>query len=136
MGRRQRQRRREGAADGQSGRPANQAAASEGAYPDDEGNELVLRGVLSPATRREYATVLAGRSNAPGGEAAREDAWHRAVEFLFERLAVRWVIAGAPLTGQRELLGRLRMASPEERTWVREVLRRHCAEHFPDVQAP
>jgi hypothetical protein len=28
------------------------------------------------------------------------------------------------------------MASPAEREWVREVMRRHCAEHFPDVAAP
>jgi hypothetical protein len=27
-------------------------------------------------------------------------------------------------------------ASPEERAWVRDVLREHCAEHFPDVKAP
>jgi hypothetical protein len=54
---------------------------------------------------------------------------------LFERLAVRWVIAEVPVTGQRELLARLRIASSEERAWVRDVLRRHCAEHFPDVHA-
>jgi hypothetical protein len=49
---------------------------------------------------------------------------------------VRWVIAGSQIDRQRELLGRLRMASREERAWVREALREHCAEHFPDVQAP
>ncbi len=58
------------------------------------------------------------------------------VELLFERLAVRWVIAGAPIERQRELLARFRVASPEERAWVRAALREHCAEHFPDVQAP
>ncbi len=58
------------------------------------------------------------------------------MEFLFERLAVRWEIAGAPIKRQRELLARFRAAGPEERAWIRVVLREHCAEHFPDVQAP
>jgi hypothetical protein len=82
----------------------------------------------------QYAQTLAGT----GGRASdtQEDAWQRAVELLFERLAVRWVIAGAPIERQRELLARLRVASPEERAWVRGALREHCAEWFPDVAAP
>jgi hypothetical protein len=99
-------------------------------YTDAEGNILTLRGSLTAATRQEYANVLTGNP------LSREDAWHRAVEFLFERLAVRWEIAGVPIKRQRELLKRFRAASPEERTWIRQVLREHCAEHFPDVQAP
>jgi hypothetical protein len=91
---------------------------------------LTLRGSLTPAARREYAETLAG------SPLSREDAWQRATELLFERLAVRWEIAGAPITRQRELLARLRAASAAERTWVRDALREHCAEHFPDVQAP
>jgi hypothetical protein len=106
-------------------------------YTDAHGATLTLRGVLSPATRREYADVLAGSgSHPPRPSATQEDAWQRAVELLFERLAVRWVIAGAPIERQRELLLRFRAASPEERAWIRNVLRDHCAEHFPDVQAP
>ncbi len=102
-------------------------------YTDPEGNVLTLRGALTAATRRQYAEALTS-----GGRAAstQEDVWHRAVELLFEHLAVRWEIAGAPIERQRELLARLRVASPEERTWVRGVLREHCAEHFPDVKAP
>jgi hypothetical protein len=101
-------------------------------YTDPDGNTLTLRGSLTPATRGQYAEVLAG-----GGPAAtREDAWQRAVEFLFERLAVRWEIAGAPIDRQHELLARFRAAGPAERAWVREALREHCSEHFPDVQAP
>ncbi len=103
-------------------------------YADADGNVLTLRGVLTPATRVEYARTLAGAGAAAA--ATREDAWQRAVELLFERLAVRWTIAGAALERQRELLLRFRAASPAERTWVRDTLRRHCAEHFPDVQAP
>ena len=108
-------------------------------YSDAQGNVLTLRGSLTPAARREYSETLAG-AGAQAGEAraaaTREDAWQRAVELLFERLAVRWVIAGAPIDRQRELLMRLRAATPAERAWVRETLREHCAEHFPDVSAP
>jgi hypothetical protein len=28
------------------------------------------------------------------------------------------------------------VASQEERRWIRDVLREHLAEHFPDLQAP
>jgi hypothetical protein len=99
-------------------------------YTDPEGNVLTLRGSLTPGARREYARTLASNP------LSREDAWQRAVELLFERLAVRWEIAGAPIDRQRELLARFRAASQGERAWVREVLRAHCAEHFPDVNAP
>jgi hypothetical protein len=103
-------------------------------YTDAEGNVLKLRGTFTPAARREYAETLAGGGGRPA--ASREDAWHRAQELLFERLAVRWIIADAPIDRPRELLGRLRVATTAERAWVREVLRKHCEEHFPDVKAP
>ncbi len=103
-------------------------------YTDAEGNVLKLRGTFTPAARREYAETLAGGGGRPA--ATREDAWHRAQELLFERLAVRWIIADVPIDRPRELLGRLRVATTAERAWVREVLREHCAEHFPDVRAP
>jgi hypothetical protein len=41
-----------------------------------------------------------------------------------------------PVERQDELLARLRIASPQERAWVRRALAEHCAEHFPDVQTP
>jgi hypothetical protein len=102
-------------------------------YTDAEGNVITLRGSLSPASRAEYARASSGAGRPA---ATSEDNWHRAVEFLFERLAVRWVISGVPIERQRELLARLRMASGQERAWIRTVLREHCAEHFPDVEAP
>jgi len=129
MGRRSRRRDRD------RDRPAA-PAAPDAEYADPEGNVLVLRGSLPPRARREYARTLAGEGRVAGGEAAREDAWQRAVELLFERLAVRWTIAGLPLERQAELIGRYRMASVEERAWVRGVLREHVAEHFPELQAP
>lgn len=90
---------------------------------------LVLRGSLTPAARREYAETLAGGLD-------REDARQRAIELLFERLAVSWTIAGVCSERQRELLGRYRMASTAERDWVRRALREHVAEHFPEMAAP
>jgi hypothetical protein len=99
-------------------------------YTDPEGNVLTLRGALTPGARRQYAEALASNP------LSREDAWQRAFELLFEQLAVRWEIAGAPIDRQRELLARYRAASETERAWVRGTLREHCSEHFPDVQAP
>lgn len=91
---------------------------------------LTLRCVLTPKTRAQYAGVLHGNT------LSQEDAWHRAVEFLFERLAVRWTISDVATEGQKELLLRLRAASADERAFVRAALREHCAEWFPDVEAP
>ena len=98
-------------------------------YTDADGNVLELRGSLTPAARREYADTL-------GGGLHREDALARATELLFERLAVSWTISGVPISRQRELLGRYRMATDAERAFVRESLRAHLADHFPDLQAP
>ena len=100
-------------------------------YRSPDGDVLMLRGSMTPGTRREYAATLGG------SPLSQEDAWHRAVEFLFERLAVSWAVAGTePLTRQKELLARLRMASPDERRWIRDVLREHVAENFPELSAP
>lgn len=98
-------------------------------YADADGNELELRGSLPPRARAEYASTL-------GGGLQREDAWQRAAELLFERLAVSWTISGLRIDRQKELLGRYRMASADERRFVRESLRAHVAEHFPEMEAP
>jgi hypothetical protein len=112
---------------GRSRRQRLPAPVSE--YRDADQNLLVLRGSLKPGARRQYAAVLAGGLD-------REDAWQRAVELLFEQVAVSWTIAGLELNRQKELLGRYRMASEAERRFVRESLREHVAEHFPELQAP
>lgn len=114
---------------GRRSRQRGKLSAPTSDYADADGNVLTLRGALTPATRREYAGVL-------HGGLSREDAWQRAVELLFERLAVRWTIAGATVEKQKELLGRFRFASQEERAWIRGVLREHLAEWFPDMEAP
>lgn len=129
MGKRARRRASAGAGPG-----AERLAAPAGDYADEHGNVLTLRGSLTPRARREYADTLSGAAGRPAG--TREDAEQRALELLFERLAVRWTIAGAPIERQRELLARLRAASAAERAWVRGALREHCAERFPDVRAP
>jgi hypothetical protein len=105
--------------------------APESEYRNPDGDVLLLRGSLSPASRRKYAEVMGG------SPLSQEDAWQRAVEFLFERLAVSWAAGGAePITRQEELLGRYRFAGQDERRWIRDVLREHLAEHFPDLTPP
>jgi hypothetical protein len=100
-------------------------------YRSPDGDVLALRGSMTPGTRREYAATLGG------SPLSQEDAWQRGVELLFELLAVRWEIAGAePIVKQKELLGRYRFATQDERRWIRDVLREHLAAHFPDVEAP
>jgi hypothetical protein len=95
---------------------------------------LDLRCAMTPKTRSVYAETVGGGI----GQAAmtREDVWHRAVEFLFERLVMGWSVDGVPTTGQKALIARFRVASAEERTWIRSVLREHLAEWFPEMQAP
>src|SRR3954452_18589966 len=113
------------------GRRREKIRAPEFEYRDEHGSVLVLRAALTPATRMQYAEV------AGGNLLSQEDAWQRAVEFLFERLVVRWEIAGAPpIKKQAQLLQRYRFASQEERRFVRESLRAHLAEHFPEMEAP
>jgi hypothetical protein len=113
------------------GRRREKLRAPESEYRDGHGSLLVLRGTLTPATRQAYAAEL------HGNVLSQEDAWQRAVEFLFERLVVRWDIADTdPLTRQKELLARFRFASVDERQWIRGVLREHLSEHFPDMEAP
>jgi hypothetical protein len=98
-------------------------------YRDEDGNVLVLRGSLTPGSRRQYADTLAGGLD-------REDALQRATELLFERLAVSWAISGIETGRQKELLARYRVASGAERQFVRDSLRRHVAEHFPELESP
>jgi hypothetical protein len=114
---------------GRRHRRRGKLAAPQTQYRDADDNLLVFRGSLPPGARREYVRVLAGGLD-------REDAWQRGVELLFERLAVSWTIAGLELTRQKELVERYRMASSEERRFVRDALREHVTEHFPELQAP
>ena len=124
MGRRQRRRSRDQEA---AVGPASSATTD---YADTEGNVLTLRDELSPRTIAKL-----GKLDARAAESV-EDRYQRREEFLFERLVVRWEIAGLPLESQKELLGRYRMASAEERRFVRETLEAHLARIAPDAPAP
>ena len=103
------------------------APASTTEYRDADGNVLTLRDSLSAGTLRQLEQLDAKPA------ASADDRWQRRVELLFERLTVSWEIAGLPLTSQKELLGRYRMASSDERRWVRETLAEHLAARHPDV---
>jgi hypothetical protein len=96
-------------------------------YVDAEGNVLTLRQALSPGT-------IAKVGEPPTGQAASlEDAWRRRSEALFERLAVRWEIAGLPLSDQKTLLGRYRLADAETQRWVRQTIDRHLQRYIPEL---
>ena len=88
---------------------------------------LTLRDELSEGTLRKLGDLDARPA------ASAEDRWQRRIEFLFERLVVRWEIAGLPLEGQKELLGRFRLASSEERREVTSVLDEHLRARHPDA---
>ena len=110
------------------------AADPEAAREIGDHGVLTIRLGMSPGTRAEYDQLLKGfRSTAASTQ---EDRYARALEFLFERLVVRWEIAGVATTGPKDLLKRLRVATRDERQAIREGLRAHLAEHLPDVQAP
>jgi hypothetical protein len=96
-------------------------------YRDADGNVLRLRDSLSDGTLRQLEQL----DSKPAASA--EDRWQRRAELLFERLAVRWEIAGLPIDKQKELLGRYRMASADERRWVRETLDEHLRSRHPDI---
>jgi hypothetical protein len=107
---------------GQESTPASTAD-----YRDAAGNVLTLRDELSPGSLRALEQLDAKPA------ASAEDRWQRRGELLFERLAVRWEIAGLPIDTQKELLGRYRMASADERRWVREQLGEHLRTRHPEV---
>ena len=122
MGKRQRKRAKGGSA-------ADAAPAATTDYADEEGNVLTLRDAVSAGTVRKLRDADARPA------ASAEDRWQRREELLFERFAVRWEIAGLPLEGQRELLGRYRMADGDTRRWVRTTLEAHVRDKQPELAA-
>ncbi len=96
-------------------------------YTDPEGNVLTLRQSLSAGTIAKIGEPPAAAA------ASQEDAWRRRSEALFERLVVRWEIAGLPLTEQTMLLGRYRMADAETQRWVRQTIAEHLERHLPEL---
>jgi hypothetical protein len=103
------------------------ASAQSVDYADAAGNVLTLRERVSSGTASKL------REPAGGAAASPDDMWRRRTELLFERFAVSWTIAGLPLTSQKELLGRYRMADQATQQWVRETIERHVREHQPEL---
>lgn len=96
-------------------------------YTDVEGNVLTLRQSLSGGT-------IAKLGQGPATAATtQDDAWRRRSELLFERLAVRWEIAGLPLADQKMLLGRYRMADAATQEWVRQTIVNHIERFMPEL---
>src|SRR3954449_9382306 len=96
-------------------------------YSDPEGNVLTLRDAVSEGTVRKLRDLDSKAA------ASTEDIWQRREELLFERFAVRWEIAGLPLEGQHELLGRYRLADSDTRSWVRGTLEAHVRDKQPEL---
>jgi len=96
-------------------------------YSDAEGNVLTLRQSLS------VGTIAKLREGPATAAATQEDAWRRRQELLFERLAVRWEIAELPLTDQKMLLGRYRMADAATQEWVRRTIDEHLRRFIPEL---
>jgi hypothetical protein len=107
------------------GRDAAPVSTSD--YADPEGNVLTLRDELSAGSAKQVRQL----DSTPAASA--EDRWQRRAELLFERLAVRWTISGLPLEGQKELLGRYRMADGDTRAWIRDTIDRHLEDKQPEL---
>jgi hypothetical protein len=97
-------------------------------YSDPEGGVLTLRQSLSAGTIAKIAEVSTGSGT------SLDDAWRRRTELLFERLAVRWEIAGLPLEDQKMLLGRYRMADSQTQEWVRKTIASHVERYIPELR--
>jgi hypothetical protein len=134
MGRRSRQRARANGRANSVGGGADALEAPTTDYASPDGHVLTLRGALSPKSRAAYART-ADPAHARAA-ANLEDVRARAIEFLFERLVVRWTVHEVATEGAKPLLARFRAATRAERDWVVGVLREHCAEWFPDVKVP
>jgi hypothetical protein len=96
-------------------------------YRDAEGNVLTLRDSVSAGTLAKLAEPVGGAA------ASADDVWRRRTEMLFERWVVGWTIAGLPLKGQKELLGRYRLADEATRRWVRETIDEHVRRRHPEL---
>lgn len=96
-------------------------------YVDSEGNVLTVRETLAPGSIRKIAKARAS------GAATVDDDWRRRTELLFERLVVRWEIAGLPIEDQKLLIARYRMADSDTQRWVRRTLAEHVARLIPEL---
>ena len=96
-------------------------------YELGDAGVLTLRDSLSDGTLRQLSRLEAAGGLGGGPLAAAGRAALRAPRRALE-------IAGLPLEGQRELLGRFRMASADERRAVQRILAEHVRVRHPDVE--
>ena len=96
-------------------------------YVDSEGNVLTVRESLTPGSISKIAKARSA------GAGTVDDDWRRRTELLFERLVVRWEIAGLPIEEQKLLLARYRMADADTQRWVRRTLAEHVAKLIPEL---
>jgi hypothetical protein len=108
-------------------RPRKRDPAATVDYTDADGNVLTLRESLSSGSIRKIAKAR------EKGAGTVDDDWKRRTEMLFERLAVRWEIAGLPIDDQKLLIGRYRMADSDTQAWVRRTLTEHISSHIPEL---
>ncbi|MEA2346669.1 MAG: hypothetical protein QOG62_456 [Thermoleophilaceae bacterium] len=114
---------------GKRGRKKSQEAPAKTVdYTDSDGNILTVREKLSLLS---VGTLKASRTG--GAAATVDDVWRRRTELLFERFVVSWTIFDLPLTNQKELLGRYRMADQDTQRWVRKTLDEHIRMHQPEL---
>lgn len=100
-------------------------------YSDGPGGLAVdLRAALPLPARARYHDELHDLRRST------DDSWQRALEFLWEQLGTRWALHDAEITARKELLGRYRLADQDERRFVRDALRQHLAEYFPEMERP
>jgi len=112
---------------GKRSRRERRAAAPTTDYRDSEGNVITLRDSVSAGTLAKLAEPVGTAASSP------DDVWRRRSEMLFERWVVGWTIAGLPLKGQKELLGRYRLADEATRRWVRETIDEHVRRRHPEL---
>lgn len=97
-------------------------------YADEAGDVLTLRWALPARSRLLYDRV---RAATPADELQA-----RAADFLFRRLAVRWVIGGIAVRGRTALIERYHEATEAQREFIRAALADHAAEHYPELELP
>ena len=112
---------------GKRGRRKERSPVSTTDYRDAEDNVLTLRDSVSTGTLAKLAEPVGGAASSA------DDVWRRRTEMLFERWVVGWTIAGLPLQGQKELLGRYRLADEDTRRWVRETIDEHVRRRHPEL---
>ena len=98
----------------------------------------LARGRRADAARRDdgrHAAGVRGAGRDRGGDAARTPGSAGSSSSSSASPCAGSSRAPSRSLRQKELLGRYRFATADERRWIRDVLREHLAEWFPDLEA-